>query len=83
MFPGGTVYSTAQQVIVQATSLLYYILLFRILNLADIGQISLLTATTAIFTTLTQPALPDPVDDSHSHLHTHHATTSYFSHLYG
>ncbi len=56
--PQGTAYFTAQQIIVYATSLLYYILLFRILNLTDIGQISLLTATTAIFTTLTQLALP-------------------------
>ncbi len=49
--PRGTVYFTAQQLIVYTTPLLYYILLFRILNLADIGQISILTATMAIFTT--------------------------------
>ncbi len=55
--PRGTAYFTAQQIIVYATSFLYYIL-FRILNLAHIGQISLLTATIAVFTTLTQLALP-------------------------
>ncbi len=56
--PRGTVYFTAQQVIVYATSFIYYILLSRILNLADIGQISLLTATMTVFATLTQLALP-------------------------
>ena len=56
--PRGTAYFTAQQIIVYGASFLYYILLFRILNLADIGQISLLTATMAVFGTLTQLALP-------------------------
>ncbi len=56
--PRRTAYSTAQQVIVYATSFLHYIPLFRTLNLASIGQTSLLTATMAIFTTLTQLALP-------------------------
>ncbi len=56
--PRGTAYLTAQQVIVYATSFLYYLLLFRILNLSDIGQKSLLTATMAVFATLTQLALP-------------------------
>ncbi len=55
MFPGEQP-TSAQQIIVYPTSFLYYILLFRILNLAQIGQISLLTATMAIFTTVTQLA---------------------------
>lgn len=56
--PRGTAYFTAQQIIFYAASFLYYVLLFRILNLADIGQISLLTAAMAVFGTLTQLALP-------------------------
>ncbi len=56
--PRGTAYITAQQVIIYATSFLYYILLFRILNLSQIGMVSLLAAAMSIFTTLTQLALP-------------------------
>ncbi len=56
--PRGTAYITAQQIIIYATSFLYYILLFRILNLTQIGEVSLLAAAMSIFTTLTQLALP-------------------------
>jgi len=56
--PRGTAYFTSQQIIINATSFIYYILLFRILNLSQIGQVSLLAITVAIFGTLTQMALP-------------------------
>ncbi len=56
--PRGTAYLTGQQVIVYASSFLFYVLVFRILNLAEIGQISLLSAILAVFNTLTQLALP-------------------------
>ena len=56
--PRGTVYLTSQQVIISAVSFVYYILLFRILNLSQIGQVSLLAIAVAIFGTLTQMALP-------------------------
>ena len=40
------------------TSFLYYVLLVRILNLSQVGEVSLLAAASSIFTTLTQLALP-------------------------
>ena len=40
------------------TAFLYYVLLVRILNLSQVGEVSLLTAASSIFTTLTQVALP-------------------------
>lgn len=56
--PRGTAYITIQQVVVYATSFVHYVLLVRILNLSQIGQISLLGAATGVFSTLTQLALP-------------------------
>src|SRR5207247_6679321 len=56
--PRGTAYITIQQVIFYATSFLYYVLLVRILNLSQVGEVSLLAAASSIFTTLTQLALP-------------------------
>jgi O-antigen/teichoic acid export membrane protein len=56
--PRGTAYITIQQVVIYATSFIYYVLLIRILNLSQIGEVSLLTAALSIFTTLTQLALP-------------------------
>ena len=56
--PRGTAYITIQQVVFYATSFLYYVLLVRILNLSQVGEISLLAAASSIFTTLTQLALP-------------------------
>jgi len=56
--PRGTALITVQQVITYATALLYYVLLVRILNLSQIGEISLLTAAFVIFTTVSQIALP-------------------------
>ncbi len=56
--PRGTAYITIQQIVFYATSLLYYVLLVRILNLSEIGEVSLLAAASSIFTTLTQLALP-------------------------
>src|SRR6266540_2511169 len=56
--PRGTAYITAQQIVVYATSFSYYVLLVRILNLSQIGEVSLLAAIVAVFTTITQFALP-------------------------
>jgi O-antigen/teichoic acid export membrane protein len=56
--PRGTAYFAAQQIVVYAGTFVYYVLLIRILNLSQIGEISLLTGATAVFTTITQFALP-------------------------
>jgi O-antigen/teichoic acid export membrane protein len=56
--PRGTAYITAQQLIIYASSFVYYVLLIRILNLSQIGEVSLLAAASAAFTTITQLALP-------------------------
>jgi O-antigen/teichoic acid export membrane protein len=56
--PRGTAYITAQQLVIYSSSLVYYVLLIRILNLSQIGEVSLLTAAAAVFTTFTQLALP-------------------------
>ena len=56
--PRGTAYITAQQLVIYASSFVYYLLLIRILNLSQIGQVSLLAAASAAFTTITQLALP-------------------------
>src|SRR5256712_4040012 len=56
--PRGTAYITIQQAVFYATSFLYYVLLVRILNLSQVGEVSLLAAASSIFTTLTQLALP-------------------------
>src|SRR5438128_3364482 len=56
--PRGTAYLTSQQVIISAVSFVYYIFLFRVLSLSQIGQVSLLAITVAIFGTLTQMSLP-------------------------
>jgi O-antigen/teichoic acid export membrane protein len=56
--PRGTAYITYQQIIVYATSFVYYVLLIRVLNLFQIGEVSLLAAAMSIFTTLTQLSLP-------------------------
>ncbi len=56
--PRGTAYITYQQIVIYATSLVYYVVLIRILNLAQIGQVSLLAAAMSVFTTITQLSLP-------------------------
>src|SRR2546428_7243148 len=56
--PRGTAYITAQQLVIYASSFVYYVLLIRILNLSRIGEVSLLAAASAGFTTITQLALP-------------------------
>jgi O-antigen/teichoic acid export membrane protein len=56
--PRGTAYITAQQLVIYASSFVYYVLLIRILNLAQIGEVSLLAAVSAGFSTITQLALP-------------------------
>jgi O-antigen/teichoic acid export membrane protein len=56
--PRGTAYITYQQVAVYATSVVYYVLLIRVLNLSQIGEVSLLGAAMSVFTTLTQLSLP-------------------------
>ena len=56
--PRGTAYITAQQLVIYASSFVYYVLLIRILNLSQIGEVSLLAAASAGFTTITQLALP-------------------------
>jgi O-antigen/teichoic acid export membrane protein len=44
--------------VIYASSFVYYVLLIRILNLSQIGEVSLLAAASAGFTTITQLALP-------------------------
>ena len=56
--PRGTAYITIQQIVIYSTSLVYYVLLVRVLDLTQIGEISLLTAALVIFTTLSQMSLP-------------------------
>jgi O-antigen/teichoic acid export membrane protein len=56
--PRGIAYITVQQIATYVTSFIYYVLLVRILNLTQIGQVSILAAAMSIFTTLTQLALP-------------------------
>jgi len=50
--PRGTVYITIQQIVFYATSFIYYVLLVRVLNLSQVGEVSLLAAASSIFTTL-------------------------------
>src|SRR5437016_6354685 len=56
--PKGTIYITVQQMTTYTTFFIYYVLLIRILDLSEIGEISLLTASLSIFTTITLLALP-------------------------
>src|SRR2546427_4301285 len=56
--PRGTAFITAQQLAIYASSFIYYVLLIRILNLSQIGEVSLLAAASAALTTITQLALP-------------------------
>ncbi len=56
--PKGTAYITYQQIVIYATSLVYYVVLIRILNLAQVGELSLLAAAMSVFTTITQLSLP-------------------------
>jgi O-antigen/teichoic acid export membrane protein len=56
--PRGTAYITAQQLVIYASSFVYYVVLIRILSLSQIGEVSLLAAASAVFTTITQLALP-------------------------
>ncbi len=56
--PRGTAVLTTQQAIVYPVSFIFYVLIARILSKSEIGQISLLAALLAIFTALTQLALP-------------------------
>src|SRR3972149_11865264 len=56
--PRGAAYFTSQQVVSYLASFLFYIALARLLTRDEIGQVSLLAATLAIFNTITQLALP-------------------------
>jgi O-antigen/teichoic acid export membrane protein len=56
--PRGAAYFTSQQVVSYLASFLFYITLARLLVPEEIGQVSLLAATLAIFNTITQLALP-------------------------
>ena len=56
--PRGTAVLTTQQAIIYPISFLFYLFIARILTKSEIGQISLLSAALAIFTTVTQLALP-------------------------
>jgi len=47
-----------QQVVTYVATFIYYALLLRVLNLSQIGEVSLLALVMSIFTTLTQVALP-------------------------
>src|SRR5205814_8156960 len=53
----GTAYITIHQVVFYVTSFLFYALLVRMLNLSQVGEVSLLAAASSIFPTLTQLAL--------------------------
>lgn len=56
--PRGAALLTYQQAIIYVVSFAYYVLLIRILNLSQVGEVSLLLAAMSIFTALTQLALP-------------------------
>jgi O-antigen/teichoic acid export membrane protein len=56
--PRGAAYFTSQQVVSYLVSFLFYITLARLLTRDQIGQVSLLAATLAVFNTITQLALP-------------------------
>src|SRR3990172_2654289 len=56
--PRGAAYFTSQQLVSYLASFLFYITLARLLTRDEIGQVSLLAATLAIFNTITQLALP-------------------------
>lgn len=56
--PRGAAYFTSQQIVSYLASFLFYITLARLLTRDEIGQVSLLAATLAIFNTITQVALP-------------------------
>ncbi len=55
----GTAYITYQQIVIYAASFVSYVLLIRILNLAQIGEVSLLAVAMSVFTTFTQLSIPD------------------------
>src|SRR3989442_1939841 len=54
----GTSYFAIQQALVYAMNFAFYLVLARTLPLADIGEVSLLSAFLALFTTASQVALP-------------------------
>ncbi len=54
----GTAYITGQQVIVYLTYFLFYVIIARVLTKGEVGAVSLLAATMAVFNTVTQLALP-------------------------
>src|SRR5712692_10642708 len=54
----GTAYITGQQVIVYLTYFLFYVVIARVLTKGEVGAVSLLAATSAVFATITQLALP-------------------------
>jgi O-antigen/teichoic acid export membrane protein len=54
----GTAYITGQQVIVYLTYFLFYVIIARVLSKGEVGAVSLLAATMAVFNTVTQLALP-------------------------
>ncbi len=56
--PRGTAFLATQQVIVYASSFAFYLIIARTLTPSEVGQVSLLTAALAVFTVLTQFALP-------------------------
>ncbi len=56
--PRGTALLTYQQVVIYAVSFVYYVILIRVLNLSQIGEVSLLGAVMAVFNVLTQLSLP-------------------------
>ena len=56
--PRGTAYLTSTQVVLYATYFIFYILLARILNTSQVGEVGLLASAQAVFTTLTSLSLP-------------------------
>src|SRR6266705_3803687 len=54
----GTAYITGQQVVVYLTYFLFYVVVARVLTKGEVGAVSLLAATSAVFATITQLALP-------------------------
>jgi len=57
--PRGTAYITYQQVATLAASFVYYVLLIHVLNLAEIGEVSILAVVLYVFTTITQLSIPE------------------------
>ncbi|HZY94692.1 MAG TPA: oligosaccharide flippase family protein [Candidatus Bathyarchaeia archaeon] len=56
--PRGAAYLTSTQVVLYATYFIFYALLTRVLNPAEVGYVGILASAQAVFTTITSLSLP-------------------------